>query len=183
MKQYRTTAWAIASAVVAGALAFSGAAKAADFTDSEHVSKLLSEAKMQAYQLREDAAIMETFTRSNVSAESHATAITQIKEHVNALGRQLTKLKEARDLAAPWQKTAIDRIEPFLNELEGYTNAVIEQVNANPTKLNTPEYRDYLEANADYASDLAAMIADFVNYGNTKHKFERLNKKLEVSKT
>jgi len=42
------------------------------------------------------------------------------------------------------------------------------------------EYRDYLEANADYASDLAAMIANFVDYGKAKQRMERLGSKLEV---
>jgi hypothetical protein len=42
------------------------------------------------------------------------------------------------------------------------------------------EYKDYLQANADYSSDLAAMIADFVNYGKTKQKVERLAAKLEI---
>jgi hypothetical protein len=40
------------------------------------------------------------------------------------------------------------------------------------------EYKDYLEANADYATDLAAMIADFVDYGRTKQRLERLAAKL-----
>jgi hypothetical protein len=96
------------------------------------------------------------------------------------LGRQEAKLKEARAGAAPWQKVAIDRIVPYLEELEGYTLAVIEHINADPRRLNTAEYKDYLEANADYSSDLAAMISDFVNYGNSKNRFERLTNKLEV---
>lgn len=56
-------------------------------------------------------------------------AINKIKDHVNALGRQATKLKGARNAASPWQKTAIDRISPFLDELSGYTAAVIEHIN------------------------------------------------------
>jgi hypothetical protein len=43
------------------------------------------------------------------------------------------------------------------------------------------EYKDYLEANADYSADLAAMIADFVDYGKTKQGFERLTAKTRVS--
>ena len=107
-------------------------------------------------------------------------AITQIKEHVNALERQAAKLNDLRNTASPSQKTVIDRIIPFLNELEGYTSAVIDRLNENPKRLNTPEYKDYLEANADYSADLATMIADFVDYGRTKERLERLTDKLEV---
>jgi hypothetical protein len=166
-------------AVLAGFLVASSTVNAADVPDSEQVSKLLSEAKTLAFQLKEDAGTMESYTRMNVSWQSHAVAIMQIKEHVNALGRQVTKLKDARNTASPWQKTAIDRINPFLEELGGYTTAVIEHINGQP-KHSVDEYKDYLEANADYATDLAAMIADFVDYGKTKQRFERLGGRLEV---
>jgi len=155
-------------------------ASAAVVPDSEHVAKLLSEAKTMAFQLKDDAVAMEGFTRMNVSWESHAEAINQIKDHVNALEKQEAKLKEARSSAEPWQKTAIDRIVPYLDELEGYTSAVIERIADQPKRLFTDEYRDYLQANADYASDLAGVISDFVDYGKARDRMERLSKKLEI---
>ncbi len=180
MNKHKLTAWMGTPALLlAGCLMALPAVKAADVPDSDQVSKLLSEAKTLAFQLKEDAATMESYTRSNVTSQSHAAAINQIKEHVNALGRQVTKLKDARTAASPWQKTAIDRINPFLDELGGYTSAVIEHINGQP-KHSMNEYKDYLEANADYAADLAAMIADFVDYGKTKQRFERLAGKLEI---
>jgi hypothetical protein len=164
---------------LAGVLLTSGFVKAADAPDSEQVSKLLSETKTLTFQVKEDASTMESFTRMNVSWESHAAAINTIRDHVNALSRQVGKLKEARNGASPWQKAAIDRINPFIDELAGYTSAVIEHISG--TTRHTPdEYKDYLAANADYSSDLAAMIADFVNYGKTKQRMERLSAKLEV---
>jgi hypothetical protein len=164
--------------LLTGFLAASSTTMAADAPDSEQVSKLLSEAKTMAFQVKEDAITMESYTRMDVSWESHAIAINQIKDHVNALGRQVVKLNEAKSAASPWQRTAIERIQPYLDELGGYTSAVIDHLNGTP-RHTVAEYRDYLEANVDYSSDLAAMIADFVNYGNTKHKFERLAAKIE----
>lgn len=159
---------------------WAGSANAAVVPDSEHVAKLLGQAKTMAVQLRDDAVAMEGFTRMNVSWESHAVAINQIRDHVNALEKQEAKLKDARAEAAPWQKTAIDRIVPYLDELEGYTSAVIERINDQPNRLFTDEYKDFLAANADYATDLAAMIGDFVDYGKTRDRLERLSDKLEI---
>jgi hypothetical protein len=68
---------------------------------------------------------MESYTRMNVSWQSHAEAINKIKDHVNALTQEVAKLKAVRESASPWQKTAIDRINPYLDELGGYTTAVI----------------------------------------------------------
>jgi len=166
--------------LMAGVVIISPVLKAADVPDSEQVSKLLSEAKTMAFQLKEDAETMESFTRSSTTWEGHAVAINQIKEHVNALGRQVAKLKDAKNTASPWQKTAIDRINPFMDELAGYTEAAIEHLNKHPKLLTTAEYKDYLEANADYAGDLASTIANFVDYGRTKQRLERLTDKLEL---
>jgi len=165
--------------IVAGVLAASSTAWAATAGDSEQVTKLLSEAKTMAFQLKEDAAAMEGFTRMKVSWETNSAAINQIRDHVNALERQEAKLQEVKGEASPWQRAAIDRITPFLDELAGYTAAIIEHLNGDK-KHTIDEYNDYLEANADYASDLAAMIGDFVNYGVTKQRVERLGAKLEV---
>jgi len=174
-----TTTWMGTSAILLAGLA--GSANAAAVPDSEQVAKLLSEAKTMAFQLKEDAVAMEGYTRMNVSWESHAVAINQIKDHVNALVKQEAKLKDAKN-ASPWQKAAIERIVPYLDELEGYTSAVIERITEQPKSLFTDEYKDFLEANADYATDLAAMIADFVDYGKTRDRLESLGNKLEIPK-
>jgi hypothetical protein len=123
---------------------------------------------------------MESYTRTKATWETHAAAIQQVKEHINALARQVDKLKAAENTASPWQKTVIDRIDPYMGELEGYTEAVIEHLDKHPERLGTPEYKDYLEANADYSGDLAAMIGDFVDYGRTKERVQNLTDKLEI---
>lgn len=147
--------------------------------DSEQVTKLLREVRTLAFQLKDDAAEMETFNRSKVSVTAHAEVINQIRQHVNALAAAEDKLEAAKNTAAPWQKTAIYRIDPFIDELTGYTNAAIEYING--TVKHTPvEYADYLEANADYSGDLATMIAQFIDYGRAKQRMDRVAGKLEV---
>jgi len=179
MNKRKPLAWLGTLALLPAGFLAASAAIAAEVPDSEQVNKLLSEAKTMAFQLKEDAQTMESFNRANVAWEGHVTAINQIKDHVNALGRQVTKLQEVRNSASPWQKTAIDRINPFLSELAGYTDAVIEHVNGQQ-KHTFDEYKDYLEANADYATDLAAMIGNFVDYGKARQRLQTLGDKLEI---
>ncbi len=155
--------------------------KAAETPDSPQVAKLLSEAKTMAYQLKEDALFMESFTFNPMSRETQAVAINNIIEHINALGKQVAKLRAVEGEASPWQRAVIERINPYLDEMGGYSGAVIEHLNRAP-QHNFAEYKDYLEANADYASDLAAMINDFVSYGNAKNRVETLGSRLEIPK-
>lgn len=162
----------------AGLLVPPSTLKAAEVPDSEHVSKLISQAKTLAFQLKEDAVLMESFNRMTVSREGQLAAINTIKTDIDALGRQNAALKAAEDEASPWQRTVINRIAPYLDEMVGYTTAEIEHLTAGDH--NFAQYKDYLEANADYATDLAAMIGDFVSYGNAKNRVEHLTEKLEI---
>jgi hypothetical protein len=182
MKEQYTIGFATLALVAAGVVAMLPALTAASFSglDSEPVSKLLSAAKTQTYQLREDALTMESYTRTNAAWESHAATVEQMKDHINAAGRTLTKLDEARKNALPWQATAIDRIKPLLKEIAANTQNAIQYLNKSPKRLTTNEYKDYIEANADVAEKLAGLVADFVDYGNTKNRLERLTSKLEL---
>jgi uncharacterized phage-associated protein len=103
MNARKSMAWVGSVALIlAGFLGTSVIARALDKPDSEEVSKLLSEAKTMAFQVKEDAETMESFTRTNVSWQSHASAIAQIKEHINSLSGQVDKLKAVRNSASPW---------------------------------------------------------------------------------
>ena len=151
-------------------------------TDSAQVTKMLNETRTMANQLATDALFMESFTvNTNVSWETQVTAVNKVKDHINELGRQVTKLKAVEGEASAWQVAVIERINPYLEEMVGYTSAVIDHLYAAP-KHNFAEYKDYLEANGDYATDLATMIGDFVNYGNAKHRVEHLGTRLEIEK-
>jgi hypothetical protein len=123
---------------------------------------------------------MESFRRMNLGAATHGLAINEIKDEINQLGRQFGRLKALEGEASPWQRTAINRIEPYLAELGGYTSAVIERLSGDRTHT-IADYNDYLQANADYATDLAAMLNEFVDYGNSRGRVERLGGKLEVA--
>jgi len=169
---------------LAGFVAIAPALKAADPpADSEQVSQLLSDAKTDAFQLKEDAETMHFYSTGNLNWQTHANKINSIRDHVNAVGQHLAKLEELRGEASPWQKTAIDRIRPLLKELASNTEAIIEYLNKNPGRLRAPEYKDFLEANADESEQLAALIGDFVDYGKTRQRLERLREKLELPPT
>jgi len=173
---------AILAFAAAGMIVTSPALAAAS-PDSEQVTKLLSEAKSQALQLREDAVTMDAYTRMTNDWESHSVVVNQMKEHINVAGKTLDKLEALRDGASPWQQTAIDRIKPLLKEIAHNTDTVIGFINTKPTRLFNAEYKDFIEANADNADHLARLIADFVDYGRAKSRLDRLGSKLEIPGT
>jgi hypothetical protein len=175
-----TRASFLAVTMLAGWVAIATPARAAESAQADKVSSILSAAKIQAFQLKEDADVLETYTRSNVSWESHADAIDRMKENVNQMGHLLAELQDNRKNAAPWQQAVIDRIIPVAKELASNTTSAIETLNKNPRSINTGPYQEYVEALYDSANNLASTIANFTEYGKTKERMERLANKLEI---
>ena len=179
MKRYRAILAPATLAFLAGSFMVPAALKAADSTE---ITSLLAEAKAEAAALKADAGDMESFTRSTSSWQTYGTQLTAIREHVNNSGKLLTKLKSAEISGSPWQQTAIKRIEPLLKEMADNTTTVIKYLNDNPEKVHLPQFKDYVKANYELATDLDALIGDFVNFGSDEEKYKSLGSKLEVSR-
>jgi hypothetical protein len=166
--------------LVAGYLMIPAAAKAAEPGDSGQITKLLEDAKAETVQLKHDAADLESFAKSGLTWESHARKVEMIREHVNNTGKLLAKLQAEEATGSPWQQDATKQIEPLLKELAANMESTINHINENRAHIKFSEYHDYVKANYELASDLEALIRDFVNYGEAKQKYERLGGKLEI---
>ncbi len=177
---------ACAAWIAAGSLFLSVTTAIAAEDNATLVSSLLSQAKTQAFQLKEDAYELQLFTMVPPSAysateirpESHAESIRRITADVNALTEKVAKLQSMRNMAAPWQQKAIDEIKPLLSELASNTTVLIQYIDKNPNKLYAPEYREYVEANSDTASQLASLIGVYVDYGKARERSQRLRDKM-----
>ena len=153
----------------------------AQYEENAQVTRLLADARDKAAVLSRDADEMEALTRSDVSWQTHADKLEQVKEHVNDLARTVEQLTVARASASPWQQVAIDRMLPLLKELAANTTAAINHLNENKLRPTSGEYTEYLRANADTAHQLSDMISSFVQYGQTQAKLDKLEQKLEIA--
>ncbi len=179
MKTFRTIAKSAALAFSVTALLVMPTALKAQ-SDSAEINKLLNDAKVEAAELKADSANMESFTRSGASWESYGDHLEMIKEHVNKCGELLMKLQNEKAAGSAWQKVAVDRIEPAVREMADNTTAAIKHLSDNKSKVHMQEFKDYVKANYELASDLEAMIRDFADYGKHKDNVERLKKTLEI---
>ena len=149
--------------------------------DSEHVSKLLANAKSQAISASDDAELLQSYTRSQLALSSHAAQIEKIRGHVNDLGRTVSDLSAARAEGSQWQQVAIDRIDPLLRELADTLTTTIKHMNDNPGRIHMKAYRDYATATYDLTSRTASTISDFVEYGKVRARVAELEQKLEIT--
>lgn len=179
MNTRSTLRWAKYIATIAMLLAFSFAARAQS-SDSPRVNELLKNVKGHAALATHDAELLESFTRSNLSFESHATQINMIKEHINNLIEDHNGMIAARDEASPWQQRAIDRTDPLVKEIADRLTATINHLNKNQSQIKMKAYQDYVHSNYELITTLDKMVSDFVNYEEAKTKADGLEEKLEL---
>ena len=184
--QNRTPYFLILALLVAGCFSISPAANAGDTSSesSEEVSQLLSQVKTEAIALEQDSDELAVWARAkHVSWQSHSRKLNEIKDHVNQAGQLLRKLNEAKDTASPWQQQAIDRIYPLLKELADNTGMTINHFNDNQDNFHFGAYEDYAKAGYALAQELAALISDYVEYGEHEAEFHRLQEKLNPTQS
>jgi hypothetical protein len=148
--------------------------------DAETITNLLADAKAEAMTLNRDAQEMKALTNSTVEWQAHADRLNRIRDHVNRAGGIVQQMNDMRRTASQWQRIAIDRITPALNELAVNTQRTIEYLTANQSRVRMPLFKDYTAANAELAETLSETITDFVGYANAKAKLENLTRKLEL---
>jgi phage-related tail protein len=149
------------------------------YGDSAQASRLLKDARGLAVQLGRDANQMASF-QTLTNWKSHAEQLNLIGDHINKVGKILADLHQARDGADPWQKDAIDKITPLVQELASNTKSIIDNLNGDKRTWR-PEYNAYLKSNAERANDLSKLIGDYLDYEGAKARTQGLSEKAGFS--
>ena len=149
--------------------------------ESDQLTQLLGEARMEVGQLAKDADETESLIRNDVSWQTHAAMLDGVKEHVNNMARIIDKLTVARSSGSELQEQAVDRILPLLKELAANTTAAINWLNQNRTRPIGEPYTQYLKANAETAHQLESTVSSLFEYEKTMNKMGELKSKLDVN--
>src|SRR5581483_8011636 len=79
-----------------------------DWNFPAEASRLLEEIQTTAGHLSRATDALESYHRGRLSWQSHARELTAARTHINAIGERLTRLQTIREVAAPWQRQALD---------------------------------------------------------------------------
>lgn len=149
--------------------------------ENPQIRNLLHQAAQQADVLDYDADQMTGLLESDVNWQLHASMLTQVRAHVNALGETLAKLQADRNLGNQWQQRAIDTAVPMLREIANNTTDAINRLNKNQTRPVSSQYADYLEANADTSHELAGLINATAAYGRSSERLNTLKQDIDMA--
>jgi hypothetical protein len=161
---------------------FAGIARSSAATpDSEQITKLLDEARSHALQAEDDAATLESYTRSRVNWKLHAYELDSMKQHVNELGKIASQMQELEPQGSTWQKQTTRQVMPLLREMAANLTNTMQHLNENQSRVHMQPYLEYTRTNYELAKRTADLIRDVVDYSEAKSTAESLEEKLELA--
>ena len=148
--------------------------------DSAAISELLTQVKTHASLANDDAATLDSFTRSGVEWTTHGSQLNLMREHVNNLITDANEMISLRHEGSPWQQQAIDRIEPLLPVIADHLRNTINHLNENRSLVHMKPYRDYVRANQNMIENAYQVINTYASYAQATAKADALEKQLEL---
>jgi hypothetical protein len=151
----------------------------AQTADSPEITKMLSEVKSHAALAKDDAMTLESYTWTSMSSkQSHSLRLIAIKDHANDLINDFNKLHSMRAEGSAWQREAVDRISPLLQDMSNHLTATMNYLKSNPSVVQAPAFSDYVRSNRIFIGDAYRVISDFIDYGEAKAEVDSLEKAL-----
>jgi hypothetical protein len=103
---------------------------------------------------------MEQYRQSRVGWETHANKLTEIKQLINTVSRNIARLNELRSEASPQQLQEIDRIARDVRPVVANMEHILGHLRDNHQSIETcvqndPEYKELLKSNTVLAARLA----------------------------
>lgn len=148
MKHLTRLAAALSVAALALAIPARSAFAATPPDSSSTIPKLLDQVKQHAGEANYDAAVLDSYRRSNLDFRSYALVLNHMKEHANDLFQDYYELKRVRDSGTPAQREAIDTLEPQLREMATELTNTFQKLNERQGHVNTPTFRDQVHASS-----------------------------------
>lgn len=147
--------------------------------DSQEINELLDEALMYSAQLDVDADALVFLERWPDFRETHGVELNRMTEHINELGKLEARMREVRESGSPWQQNAVDQIGPLLQQLADNMEGAIANYNEDRHMKPMGKLADFLQANAELATRLRALIKDAVQYRRSKGVYDSLSTRFE----
>jgi hypothetical protein len=146
---------------------------------SVRASMLLADVKRDAANLMTNAQTLGTFGK-NITWQSHASYLIEVKKHINSIGKHLAELDRIRPLVSPWQQQAISEVRSHAVQVAVSTEAAITHLRENQERTYAPAYRAHLSTIMGSSEDLKQTIDRFLEYEATQQKFQELQRELEL---
>ncbi|HXJ89085.1 MAG TPA: hypothetical protein VMS18_19870 [Candidatus Binatia bacterium] len=158
-------------------VALAGSASAAELATQGHtrVAKELVELKRAAFQARDQADILNSFTpNKQLSWQSHAARLSVLRDHVNEMGRSLAELEAMKPMANQTQTLAVENARPHLVSVASNLTDAIDLVNENRRNVYWSDYGKAVRDVYSHADALHTKLDTILKYEKGKARMDNL---------
>ena len=134
----------------------------------------LSDFQQRAYKVRVQADVLQSFLNNRLSWESHSAQLSELRHHVNQLGKSLVELQAQKGMATAGQAMAIEHAGPHLASVAERLTRALELVREDRNNIRWQEYAEVVDGMHDHARDLHNKIDTILDYENAKVRLDKL---------
>jgi len=142
---------------------------------SRAISEQLSDIQRHAYDVRREADTLMSMTMNkNLSWQSHAYRLNQLKDQVNQMGRSLAELEQQKSSASQMQILAMDETRSQLQLVAAQLSRAIELVNEDRRSVHQQDYGQAVTQLSDHAEVMHTQLDTILEYDKASKRFDRL---------
>jgi hypothetical protein len=173
-------------AVPAGAVTVHGCAAgqptAASYTWNFHqeANNIFAEIQSDARQAVDHAARLQSFQDGDLSWQTQADQLNQVKAEVNDMGQKLCRLETIRGVTEPWQQNTIDRIAATMRLMADNAQDAIVFGNAHQNQLWVPTFGAYVNNLYREAETLMRSTGNAVEHAHVLREYHDLRSGLGI---
>jgi hypothetical protein len=182
MNRIFTTA-AAALLSVGTAFAQTGAVKQATAPAAKNAQSMLKLIDQQSADISDNAFLMKQAVNQTDNFEYQSDLLSQLRQEVNQVGRELGVLQAEQGSLAPWEAAAVDQVMPVMHSVAMESTEAINTFNADSDKLfagNYPTESNEISKDADRAQTL---LHDDIKLANVKATETRLTTSADEQNT
>lgn len=142
-------------------------------------NSILEEVRTDARQAMDNADELQSLEIDpNVSRETHAVQLNELKEEINDIGAKVCRLETIRRMVSPWQKRVIDQVAMTSRLMADNAQDAIALCNDNPEELKFPTYWHYTKNLYNESSTLTRSLENAVKFAGVSKEYQSLGHEL-----
>ena len=113
------------------------------------------------------------------SADAHLHRLVTVKDEVNRMVSEINRLEAERTTLAPWERQAVDKALPLVNDAAVEAGKAIQYFDANRNQLWTGQYREYASEIRKDSEQIAKTLRDYLKYERVSEEEQHLKHMLD----
>jgi len=143
-------------------------------TQNPDLHNQLKQFRSQAFELRREASVLQSFAPGQLSWRTHTHRLDMIRDHVNDLGKKLAALETVQTDGTEAHQLAIENVRPHLIATAQEVREAYTLVNENRGNVKMQPYTETVNDLYEHAASLYETVDTILDYENARVRLQEL---------